>query len=102
VAGSVPNGHLGATNEERFMLGEQIEHARQEPVVVVASQAQAELLIATMRVHEIDAHAVLASAYPSLDWVRGVVITVGEWEAALARELLWDLGHEPVPPPPPG
>jgi hypothetical protein len=84
------------------MLGEQVEYARQEPVVVVASQAQAELLIATMRVHGIDAHAVLASAHPSLDWVQGVAVTVGEREAALARELLRHLGHEPVPPPPSG
>jgi hypothetical protein len=81
------------------VVGEQIQHARQEPVVVVASQAEADLLLATMRVHDVEAHAVMASAYPSLDWVSGVVVTVAEREAAFARELLTDLGHDPVPPP---
>jgi hypothetical protein len=47
----------------------------------------------------VEAHAVMASAYPSLDWVSGVVVTVAEREAAFARELLTDLGHDPVPPP---
>ena len=83
------------------MVGEQVQHARQEPVVVVASQAQADLLLATLRVHDIEAHAVMASAYPSLDWVHGVVLTAEERTAALAREVLADLGHEPVPAPHP-
>jgi hypothetical protein len=80
------------------MVGEQVQHARQEPVVVVASQAEADLLLVTMRVHGIEAHAVMASAYPSLDWVHGVVLTVAERESPSARELLRDLGHEPVAP----
>jgi hypothetical protein len=80
------------------VVGEQVQHARQEAVVVVASQAEADLLMATLRVHGIEAHAVMASAYPSLDWVHGVVLTVAEREAPPARDLLRHLGHEPMPP----
>lgn len=78
------------------MVGEQIQYASQEPVVVVANQAQAQLLLATLRVHDIEAHAVAASAFPSLDWAQGVAVTVAAAERALAIELLRELGHEPL------
>jgi hypothetical protein len=75
---------------------EQVERQAQTPVVVVGSQAAADLLVATLQVHEIDAQATLASVYPSLDWVEGVAVTVAGADLELARQLLRDLGHEPL------
>jgi hypothetical protein len=75
---------------------EQVQRQEQEAVVVVASQASADLLVTTLKVHDIEAMTTLASVYPSIDWVEGVVVTVADVDAERARELLRELGHEPL------
>jgi hypothetical protein len=77
---------------------EQVQRQHQQPVAVVASHGAADLLVATLRVNGIEATATMASVYPSLDWVEGVAVTVADADAELARELLRDLGHDPVAP----
>lgn len=75
---------------------EQVQRQQQEPVIVVSSQGTADLLVATLRVHGIEATTTMASAIPSLDWVHGVAVTVADADAETARELLRELGHEPL------
>lgn len=77
---------------------EQVERQEQAPVAVVASQATADLLVAACKVHGVDASTMIASAIPSLDWVQGFAVLVPAEDAAFARELLADLGHEPIEP----
>jgi hypothetical protein len=77
---------------------EQVQHEQRRPVVVVGSQGSADLLVATFRVHGIEAVATPASVYPSLDWVEGTAVAVADADAARARELVRDLGHDPVEP----
>jgi hypothetical protein len=77
---------------------EQVQRQQQEPVIVASSQGTADLLAATLRVNGIEAMTTIASAIPSLDWVEGVAVTVTDADAELARELLRDLGHEPLGP----
>lgn len=73
---------------------EQVERAEVTPVAVVGSVTQAELLLTTLQVAGIEAHYVAASAYPSLDWVDGIAVTVAVDRHAEAAELLSELGHE--------
>lgn len=75
---------------------EQVQRQEQQPVVAVATQSSADLLAATLRVHGIEAVTTMASVYPSLDWVEGIVVTVADADAAEARDLLRELGHEPL------
>lgn len=75
---------------------EQVQRQEQQPVVVVGSQGAADLLVATLHANGIEASAVMASMYPSLDWVRGIAVTVTDADAEFARALLRDLGHEPI------
>lgn len=78
---------------------EQVQHEQQEPVIVVASQGSADLLVATLAAHGIEAATTMPSVYPSLDWVEGIVVTVVDADGPEARELLRRLGHEPLPAP---
>lgn len=78
---------------------EQVQRQQQEPVVVVASQGAADLLVATLQVNGITASTSMASVYPSVDWVEGVAVSVAVGDLNLARELVRDLGHEPLPAP---
>lgn len=75
---------------------EQVQRQQQEPVIVVSSQGAADLLVATLRVNDLEATTTMASAIPSLDWVHGVAVTVADVDVELARQLLRDLGHEPL------
>jgi hypothetical protein len=75
---------------------EQVQRQEQEPVVVVATQAAADLLVTTLRVHDVEATTTIASVYPSLDWVDGIAVTVVAADADRARRLLRELGHDPV------
>jgi hypothetical protein len=77
---------------------EQVQHEQRQPVVVVGSHGAADLLVATLRVHGIDAVAAPASVYPSIDWVEGTAVAVADVDAERARALLRDLGHDPVGP----
>jgi hypothetical protein len=76
---------------------EQEQRELATPVVAVPSHGSADLLVTTLRVHGIDAHAAPASVYPSLDWVEGVAVAVAAADADEARALLRSLGHEPLP-----
>jgi hypothetical protein len=78
---------------------EQVQREQRQPVVVVGSQGSADLLVATMRVHGIEAVATPASVYPSIDWVEGTAVAVADADAQRARELLRDLGHDPIAAP---
>jgi predicted aminopeptidase len=78
---------------------EQIERQELAPVVAVETQAEADLLVATLRVQGIEAYVAMPSAFPSLDWVDGFVLSVALEEEALVREVLRQLGHEPLDPP---
>lgn len=75
---------------------EQVEHREVVPVAIV-SDAQADLLVTTLRVHGIEATAPSTSAFPSLDWAEGRAISVRVEAAAEAAELLRGLGHETLP-----
>jgi hypothetical protein len=75
---------------------EQVERQEQTPVAVVASQASAELLVATLRVHSVEATTMIASTIPSLDWIEGFAVLVPSEDAEVARALLAELGHEPI------
>lgn len=75
---------------------EQVQRQEQEPVVVVGTHSSADLLAATLRVHGIEATTAMASVYPSLDWVEGIAVTVAAADAVEARDLLRELGHEPL------
>lgn len=77
---------------------EQVERRDLAPVAVV-TDAQAELLVITLRVHGIEATAPSVSAFPSLDWAEGRAISVRVEQAAEAAELLRGFGHEPLPRP---
>jgi hypothetical protein len=77
---------------------EQVQRAEVAPVAVVGSAAQAQLLATTLGVEGIDAHVITAAAYPSLDWVEGVAITVALDQHAEAATILAELGHGPLPP----
>ncbi|MFA9429285.1 hypothetical protein [Egicoccus sp. AB-alg2] len=76
---------------------EQVQRQEHRPVVALGSQPAAELLVTTLRVHGIEAMTAPASVYPSIDWVEGHVVAVAEADLERARELLRDLGHEPLP-----
>jgi hypothetical protein len=78
---------------------EQVQRQEQAPVVVVATQAEADLLVATFRVHDLAGMTIMASAIPSIDWLEGFAVMVPAEEAAMARALLRDLGHTPLEPP---
>lgn len=78
---------------------EQVQYQQHEPVTVVSSRAAADLLVATLQVNGISASTRLASVYPSLDWVEGISIAVAVADLGRARELVFSLGHEPLPPP---
>lgn len=75
---------------------EQVEQREVAPVAVV-SDAQADLLVTTLRVHGIEATAPMAAAFPSLDWAEGRAISVRVEDVAVAAELLRELGHVPLP-----
>lgn len=75
---------------------EQAQHQEVVPVAVV-TDAQADLIVMTLRVHGIDATAPSVSAFPSLDWAEGRAISVRIEDAAEAAELLRAFGHEPLP-----
>lgn len=75
---------------------EQVQHQEQQPVAAAATQGAADLLVATLRVHDIQATTAMASVYPSLDWVAGIAVTVADEDVDRARDLLRDLGHEPL------
>lgn len=75
---------------------EQVQRQDAQPVVVVASRGAADLLVATLHANGIEASTVMASVYPSLDWVEGIAVTVTQPDADFARALLRDLGHEPI------
>jgi hypothetical protein len=77
----------------------QEQHAEAAPVTVVGTVAEADLLVATLGVAGIDAHALSAIAYPSLDWVEGVAVTVQLGSHTEASELVAGLGHRTVPRP---
>lgn len=76
---------------------EQVEQREVVPVAVV-SDAQADLLVVTLRVHGIEATAPSVSAFPSLDWAEGRAISVRVEQAAAAAELLRGFGHQLLPP----
>jgi hypothetical protein len=76
---------------------EQVEQRELAPVAVV-SDAQADLLVMTLRVHGIDATAPSVSAFPSLDWAEGRAISVQVEQVAEAVALLRGFGHETLPP----
>lgn len=76
---------------------EQVERREVVPVAVV-TDAQAELLVTTLRVHGIDATAPSVSVFPSLDWAEGRAISVRVEQAAEAAELLRGFGHVPLSP----
>lgn len=78
---------------------EQVQRQEQAPVVVVATQAEADLLVATFQVHGLQGMTLVASAIPSLDWLEGFVVQVPADEEQRARTLLRELGHEPLAPP---
>ena len=78
---------------------EQVQRQEQAPVVVVATQSEADLLVATFQVHGLNGLAIMASAIPSLDWLEGFAVQVPAEEEQRARELLRELGHEPLAPP---
>lgn len=78
---------------------EQVQREERSPVVVVATQGEADLLVATLQVHGLTGMSLMASAIPSLDWLEGFAVTVPAAEAERARELVRELGHAPVPPP---
>ena len=75
---------------------EQVQHQEQRPVAAAPTQGAADLLVATLRVHGVQATTAMASVYPSLDWVAGIAITVADEDVDRAREILRDLGHEPI------
>ena len=78
---------------------EEVQRQEQSPVVVVATQAEADLLVATFQVHGLHGMSMMASAIPSLDWLEGFAVQVPAEEEARARTLLRELGHEPLAPP---
>jgi hypothetical protein len=75
---------------------EQVEEQHLTPVAVV-TDAQAELLVVTLRVHGIDATSPSVSAFPSLDWAEGRAICVRLDQVAAAAELLRGFGHRILP-----
>jgi hypothetical protein len=75
---------------------EQVERAEIAPVAVV-TDAEAELLVITLRVHGIDATSPSVSAFPSLDWAEGRAICVRLDQVAQAAELLRGFGHRTLP-----
>lgn len=77
---------------------EQVQRQEQSPVVVVATQAEADLLVATFQVHDLQGVTIMASAIPSLDWLDGFAVQVPAEDEERARTLLRELGHEPLPP----
>lgn len=77
---------------------EQVQRQEQSPVVVVATQAEADLLVATFQVHDLQGMTIMASAIPSLDWLDGFAVQVPAEDGERARTLLRELGHEPLPP----
>ncbi|TVR36031.1 MAG: hypothetical protein EA388_05480 [Nitriliruptor sp.] len=81
---------------------EQVQRQEQSPVVVVATQAEADLLVATFQVHGLHGMTIMASAIPSLDWLEGFAVQVPAEEEQRARMLLRELGHEPLAPDEPG
>lgn len=81
---------------------EQVQRQEQSPVVVVATQAEADLLVATFQVHGLHGISIMASAIPSLDWLEGFAVQVSAAEEQRARTLLRELGHEPLAPDEPG
>jgi hypothetical protein len=77
---------------------EQVERHEQSAVAVASSQASAQLLVAALQVHGLDATTMVSSAIPSLDWVEGFAVLVAADDAEEARSILADLGHEPIRP----
>jgi hypothetical protein len=87
---------MGRRSEEAVVF-EQVEQREIAPVAVV-TDAQADLLVVTLRVHGIEATAPSVAAFPSLDWAEGRAISVRVEQVAEAAELLRSLGHEPLAP----
>jgi hypothetical protein len=79
---------------------EQVQYRHQAPLVVMSQQADADLLVATLQIHGFEAFVMPSSAFPSLDFVEGRAVTVQLERFAEAAELLRELGHDPLPPPP--
>jgi hypothetical protein len=74
------------------------------PVVVARahSVAEADFLKSVLAAHEIDAASSAAeTAYPSVDFVQGLSITVAADQAEEARRVLTDLDEAETPPGPP-
>ncbi len=92
----MPGVHGTLVWPEEASVFEQVAHQQQQPVVAVTTHAGADLLVATLGVHGIDAATAMPSVYPSLDWVEGIIVTVAEDDALDARQLLRELGHEPL------
>lgn len=76
---------------------EQVQHDQGHPVAAVGTAAAAQLLVATLQVHDVVATTVPTSVYPSLDFVDGLAVSVAADDVERARELLTALGHEPLP-----
>lgn len=78
---------------------EQVQRDERAPVVVVATQADAELLVTTLGVHGVEASVTSTSMFPSLDYVEGraVAVQLAQWSEAAT--LLRGLGHEPLAEP---
>jgi len=77
---------------------EQVQRQEQAPVVVVATKAEADLLVATFQVHGLQGMSIMASAIPSLDWLEGFAVQVPTEQEHRARTLVRELGHEPLEP----
>ena len=77
---------------------EQVQRQQRAPWVETTTTGAADLLVATFRVHDLDAMTIMASAIPSIDWLEGFAVTVPAEDARRARDLVRELGHDPVGP----
>ncbi|MGH3442652.1 MAG: hypothetical protein ACRDUY_11545 [Nitriliruptorales bacterium] len=73
------------------------EQRQREVAMVFRSQVEADFIAATLAAHGIQAQAVTAFGYPSLDFVMGVKVVVAPELEEEARRLLRILGGEDPP-----
>jgi len=76
---------------------EEPEREQQRVVVVAASAAQADLLVAALQAHGFPAAATITTVRLGHEWVEGHAVSVTAADEVLALALLRDLG---APPPP--
>ena len=77
---------------------EQPEREQQRVVVVVAEQAQADLLVTALQASGIPAAATITTVRLGHEWVQGHAVSVTSTDEELALALLRDLGAPPPPP----